>query len=224
MIENDSDEPDTVASKLARTATQVVSLLRQAQTGTDPGDTAAGMGTGPPTAPGLAAIHRARELRRHADTALHVTVERARDSGHTWHEIGAAIGTSRQAAFQRFGRPIDPRTGESMNDATLPDADTRTTALFGDWADGDYESVAAAGLDATMAAQLSVDTIGANWARIVGMVGAYERMGEPFVRGEGDYTVVDLPLYFEAGEMKGRAAFNSAGEVSGLFILTPDTP
>ena len=36
----------------------------------------------------------------------------ARTQGHTWQEIGDVLGTSRQAAFQRFGRPVDPRTGE----------------------------------------------------------------------------------------------------------------
>src|SRR5699024_5472379 len=29
--------------------------------------------------------------------------------------IGDALGISRQAAFQRFGTPVDPRTGEAMN-------------------------------------------------------------------------------------------------------------
>lgn len=111
-----------------------------------------------------------------------------------------------------------------MNETTLPGAGERTTTIFADWAAGNYENVAAAGLDATLAEHLSVDTIASTWAQIVGMVGEYERMGEPFVRGQGDYTVVDLPMWFESGEMKGRASFTTAGEVSGLFILTPETP
>ena len=32
-------------------------------------------------------------------------VERARTAGHTWAEVGQVLGISRQAAFQRFGRP-----------------------------------------------------------------------------------------------------------------------
>ena len=56
------------------------------------------------------------------------------------------------------------------------------------------------------------------------MVGAYERMGEPLVRQLGDHTVIDIPLTFEAGQMKGRVSYNGERQVSGLFILTPETP
>lgn len=31
-------------------------------------------------------------------------VDQARFNGHTWAEVGAALGTTRQAAYQRFGR------------------------------------------------------------------------------------------------------------------------
>jgi hypothetical protein len=58
---------------------------------------------------------------------------------------------------------------------------------------------------------------------VVGTVGAYERMGEPRVRQVGDYTVVDIPLSFEAKDMKGRVAYDRDGKVSGLFVLEPDT-
>jgi len=30
----------------------------------------------------------------------------ARAAGDTWDAIGVALGTSRQAAYQRFGKPI----------------------------------------------------------------------------------------------------------------------
>ena len=179
---------------------------------------------GRPSGPGLAAIRLARELRSLADGALRVTVDRARAAGHTWQEIGDALGTTRQAAFQRFGRPIDPRTGEQMSRAVLPGAGDRAIALFGDWVEGKYDDVAAANFDPTMTAELPVDKIAAAWAQITGMVGTYQRMGEPFVRQLGDYTVVDVPMEFEASEMKGRVAYNADGQVSGLFILNPDAP
>jgi hypothetical protein len=220
----DAAEPEIVASRLAKSARQVVSLLREARSGAGVGGPSPGAGTGPASGPGLAAIRLARELRSLADGALRVTVDRARAAGHTWQEIGDALGTTRQAAFQRFGRPIDPRTGEQMSRAVLPGAGDRAIALFGDWVEGKYDDVAAANFDPTMTAELPVDKIAAAWAQITGMVGTYQRMGEPFVRQLGDYTVVDVPMEFEASEMKGRVAYNADGQVSGLFILNPDAP
>jgi hypothetical protein len=220
----DVAEPEIVASRLARSARQVVSLLREARSGAGVGGPSPGAGAGPASGPGLAAIRLARELRSLADGALRVTVDRARAAGNTWQEIGDALGTTRQAAFQRFGRPIDPRTGEQMSQAVLPGAGDKAIALFSDWVEGRYDDVAAANFDATMTTELPVGKIAAAWAQIIGMVGTYQRMGEPFVRQLGDYTVVDVPMEFEASEMKGRVAFNAGGQVSGLFILNPDTP
>lgn len=220
----DAAEPEIVAARLATSARQVVSLLREARSGAGVGGLSAAAGAGPASGPGLAAIRLARELRSLADGALRVTVDRARAAGHTWQDIGDALGTTRQAAFQRFGRPIDPRTGEQMSQAVLPGAGDLAIALFSDWVEGKYDDVAAANFDATMTAELPVSKIAAAWAQIIGMVGTYQRMGEPFVRQLGDYTVVDVPMEFEASEMKGRVAFDTDGQVSGLFILNPDTP
>src|SRR5436305_3254261 len=51
----------------------------------------------------LAAVSAVRQLAGAVDEALRATVDRARDSGHTWQEVGDVLGTTRQAAFQRFG-------------------------------------------------------------------------------------------------------------------------
>lgn len=40
-----------------------------------------------------------------AEQELHDAVHAARDAGDSWTVIGAALETTRQAAFQRFGRP-----------------------------------------------------------------------------------------------------------------------
>ena len=44
-------------------------------------------------------------------------------------------------------------------------------------------------------------------------------MGEPRVYQAGDYTVVDVPLTFEAGEPLGRISYDHAGRVAGLHFL-----
>src|SRR5579864_9451566 len=68
-------------------------------------------------------------LRAHqlAEQVLKVCVQQSRDAGHTWQEIGDLLGVTRQAAFQRFGKPIDPRTGEPM-DKTVRMADAAERA------------------------------------------------------------------------------------------------
>ena len=50
------------------------------------------------------------------------------------------------------------------------------------------------------------------------------RRAAPFVRRVGDLTVVDIPLRYEAGDMKARVAFDADEKVAGLFILVPDAP
>jgi len=58
-------------------------------------------------------IIAAREAVQAADSELVAAVAAARAAGDTWDAIGVALGITRQAAYQRFGRValpgIDPR-------------------------------------------------------------------------------------------------------------------
>src|SRR6266700_755484 len=81
----------------------------------------AGQGTGSP----LDVVAAARELSAAATAAMQAAVDRARVAGHSWREIGDVLDTTRQAAFQRFGRPVDPRTNRPMNRQTLPGTEER---------------------------------------------------------------------------------------------------
>ena len=56
----------------------------------------------------LEALAAARELSGATDAALRTAVDRARAAGQSWSRIGDVLGTTRQAAFQRFGRPDLP--------------------------------------------------------------------------------------------------------------------
>jgi hypothetical protein len=51
------------------------------------------------TLPDLAAIVQ------DADTCLRLAVASCRDEGYSWSEIAARLGTTKQAAQQRYGRP-----------------------------------------------------------------------------------------------------------------------
>lgn len=54
----------------------------------------------------LAAVTDLAKLREAADEWLTWTIMDARRAGKTWEAIGEALGVTRQAAQQRYGRPI----------------------------------------------------------------------------------------------------------------------
>lgn len=166
----------------------------------------------------LAAVAAAQDRARDAEEALRQAVEQARTAGHTWQELGDVLGTSRQAAFQRFGRPVDPRTGEQPARDLLPGATERAVELLADLVANRWTAVRK-DFDEQMAAGLPVDKIVEVWAQVLGMIGAFERMGEPVALRVGACAVVNVPLYCEAGELTGRVAFNADGTVGGLFFL-----
>jgi len=165
----------------------------------------------------LAAMAAARELSAATNAAMQAAVDRARAAGHSWKRIGDVLGTTRQAAFQRFGRPVDPRTGEPMNRSVPPGLADRAVALFVAQAEGRYEDVLG-DLDENMREKLDAARLAAGWAHTIAMIGSLERIGDPFAFRADDYTVVNIPLHFEAGEANGRVTFDLAGKVAGLFI------
>jgi hypothetical protein len=166
----------------------------------------------------LRAVASAAGLGRLVDQLMRMAVDRARDGGSTWQEIGDVLGTTRQAAFQRFGRPLDPRTGVVMAEAMLPGAADRAVELLGDIVDGRYRH-ARRDFDDTVAERLDESRLAAVWAHVVGMVGGYERMGDPHAYQAGDYTIVDVPMHFEAGDLTGRISYDRAGKVAGLHFV-----
>jgi hypothetical protein len=64
----------------------------------------------------LALVAAARVGAEEADRLLHDAVIRARRAGHSWEAIGALLGTSRQAAQQRFAAREE--TGSADGDVT----------------------------------------------------------------------------------------------------------
>jgi hypothetical protein len=171
----------------------------------------------------LAAMVAARELSTATDAALQAAVDRARAAGHSWRRIGDVLGTTRQAAFQRFGRPVDPRTGEPMARAIPPGRTDRAVAIFLAQAEGRWEDVLG-NLDEKMRENLDARSLAAGWARMSATYGNLERIGDPFAFQADDHTVVSIPLHFEAGEANGRVTFDLAGKVAGLFIRPAGAP
>jgi hypothetical protein len=195
-----SAAPDPVASTVRAAAGRLADELGR------PGDTSP-----------LAAMAAAQELSAATDAALQAAVDRARAAGHSWKRIGDVLGTTRQAAFQRFGRPIDPRSGEPLSRAVPPGLADRAVAMFTAQAEGRWEDVRR-DLNEKMREHLSADRLAAGWAQMIAIYGSLERIGDPFAFQADDHTIVNLPLHFEAGEANGRVTFDSSGQAAGLFI------
>lgn len=171
----------------------------------------------------LGSISRAVRIQSAADDVVRAVVQRARQRGATWQVVGDALGVSRQAAFQRYGRPTDPRTGEPMNTTPLPDAAALASGVIDDLAAGRWSAVSDR-FDPTMRENLSDDALAAAWAQIVGMGGALEGQGEPEVVRAGDVTITATPLSLEAGDYTARISFRDDRTIAGLFILEAPAP
>lgn len=169
----------------------------------------------------LEALAAAQELSSAAANSLQGAVDRARALGHSWREIGDVLGTSRQAAFQRFGQPIDPRTGAPMRTDVPPGTADRAVAIVSSLAAGRWDQ-ARADFGTRMSAALDAERLAGGWVRTVGLVGSYEGMGEPLARRAADHVVVEIPLHFEAGEAKARIVFDADGKVAGLWLRPAD--
>lgn len=166
-------------------------------------------------------VRAAQEIQGQAETLTAAAVTEAREAGRTWHEIGAVLGVSRQAAFQRFGKPIDPRTGEPLNTRPIPDAGDLAGAIIDDLAHARWTEVTVR-FDATMHDQLTEEGLAEAWAHIAGLAGAYESHGETEAVRAGILTTTNTPLNFEAGDFIARLTFRDDRTLAGLYILNPD--
>jgi len=163
------------------------------------------------------AVAAARELSAAADETLQAAVDRARAAGQSWREIGEVLGTTRQAAFQRFGHPLDPRTGIPMSREVPVGSAERAVTIFAWHNEGRWDDILAE-LNDAVGERLDSDRLSDGWAQMVGMFGQLERLGEPWARRIADDIVVDVPLHFEAGDAKGIVRFGADSKIAGLAI------
>ena len=172
-----------------------------------------------PDAEPMRVLADATGLRAWTDAALAAAVDDARDAGHSWAEVGAVLGTSRQAAFQRFGRPRSPRTGQPMELAPqLRGAAEAAVEVLAAFFAGDRARVRR-DFTPAMAAEVDDERLLSVATEIASTVGAMERLGEPVAVRAGGYTAVDVPVACEAGDLVGRVSFTDGGDVAGLLLL-----
>lgn len=166
-------------------------------------------------------ISAALTIEAMASELVGATVIAARAEGATWKSIGELLGITRQAAFQRFGKPADPRTGEIMNAAPLANAAELARGVVDSLSTAEWDAVISK-LDPAMQAALTADGLAAAWTQVVRTVGSFESRGATIVARAGDLTVTDTSLSFEAGEFVARTSFRDDGSIAGLFIIPPE--
>jgi hypothetical protein len=169
----------------------------------------------------LALVQAARDVQGKADDLLAAAVQQAREAGHTWQEIGDVLGVSRQAAFQRYGKPIDPRTGTAMPTDPLPGAEELARTVVDDLAHARWAAIRSC-FDAPMHDRLTEEGLAEAWAHIIGLAGAYQSHGATETTRAGDFTTTNTPLAFEAGDFVARITFRDDQTIAGLFILDAD--
>ena len=168
-------------------------------------------------------VATARGLGRLTNDALALLVTAARERGASWQQVGDALGTTRQAAFQRFGAPLDPRTGVPMTRTSVPGAADKASAIFTavaqhrwDDASVDFSDTVRKGLGATGLADA--------YANVIALAGELEKQGPPELLELAGVTVAEVPLHHEAADLTGRVSFAPDGSVVGLWFVPAPAP
>jgi len=166
----------------------------------------------------MARLRSSIDVNDRAAALVSVAVDEARTAGRTWQEIGETFGISRQAAFQRFGKAIDPRTGAEMNAAPLAAASSLAADVVDALAAGRWSDVTAQ-FDATMRDALTSEALAAAWAQLAGLAGVYENRGDTDAIRAADLTVTSTALAFEAADFVARISFRDDRTIAGLYLL-----
>ena len=106
-----------------------------------------------------------------------------------------------------------------MTQEIPPGTESRVLSLFGDLIEGHWEKARrefAAGVR-----HADADQIARGWTNVTHPGGSFEGMGSPTARQSGGYTVVSVPLTFQAGDATGRVVLGRDGKVTGLGLEYP---
>lgn len=182
---------------------------------------------------GLDGVAAAQAAIAAARTELQDAVDRARATGTSWAAIGATLDMTRQAAFKRFGRPRDPRTGDDMTPLDLTPLLARTEQVFALMDAG--EDAALHGLMTEQTARgLTRELLLDTWAQVVAesgnlvacrdtrlesFEGAQLDPAEPALGGVVGVTTIGC----EAGEWWGRVAFDPDQRIIGVLVVPVGT-
>jgi uncharacterized protein DUF3887 len=107
-----------------------------------------------------------------------------------------------------------------MTQEIPPGTESQARSLFGDLIESRWEK-ARREFDAGLRGHADADQIARGWTNVTRPGGSFEGMGAPAARQSGGYTVVSVPLTFQAGDATGRAVLGRDGKVTGLALEYP---
>jgi hypothetical protein len=99
-----------------------------------------------------------------------------------------------------------------------PDVAARGAELLADLVAGRWAEVCR-DFGEKVAQKIDAESLALLWARLAGMYGRLERIGEPVAYQAADLTLVEAQLSFEAAERTARISYDRDGKVVGLFFL-----
>lgn len=103
----------------------------------------------------------------------------------------------------------------------LVGAEQRAVEVLNHWVNARWEDIRTA-FDERMTQGLSVGMLESGRVEIEEAFGRFQELGTPAVTMRGAYTVVDVPMAFEKGDLKGRVVFNVDAQIAGFFVLNPE--
>lgn len=106
-----------------------------------------------------------------------------------------------------------------MTQGIPPGTQSRARSLFGDLIEGRWEK-ARREFDPGVR-HADADQIARGWTNVTDRGGSFTGMGAPAARQSGGYTVVHVPLAFQAGDASGRVILGRDGKVTGLALEYP---
>jgi hypothetical protein len=139
--------------------------------------------------------------------------------------VSNGVGLATAAATSSTAVRVAVAAGEPTDRTVrMTDASERAIKIVTDVLEGRMDETRKS-FNAEVPAAFTDEVRGNGMATVTGIVGAFEGFGEtePFVRRIGDHTVVDIPLRYEAGDMKARVTFDTDEKVAAIVILPPET-
>ena len=122
--------------------------------------------------PPLAALAATKTLSLVIEDTMRSLVAQARADGSTWQDVGDVLGTTRQAAYQRFGSTM---TEEDLMDTPLQGADEKALDIIDRYTKEDWSLREE--FDANMTERLSDELLASGWSQVTAALGKFKKRG-----------------------------------------------
>ncbi|MGC9155379.1 MAG: hypothetical protein ACP5HZ_07005 [Ferrimicrobium sp.] len=168
----------------------------------------------------LDVIASARSLRLLTDDAIAKLVRRARMEHQSWAAIGTALGTSRQAAFERYATDAEREPSTEEHAVRLPVASARGVArtFLDAFFTREFKTCHMLS-DPQLARGLPEPVLATLLESIRQDLGEILEVRESRITPYGSMQIVDTPVVLSRGTRIVRVVVNQLGLAGGFFLL-----